>query len=367
MSGVCEPHFADRGATCSDDDGDSCSGDGRCVQCLTGDECESTVCASDGRCDPGWPFASETLLDWVVTGHETIAAGSILQYRNLTIAKGATLAIVGPELGPGLAWTIIGVRGTLRLDGRITGASGQVAGTAKASGPRAGDCAPGSAACVPGDLDGEELSWTTTQQLGGDGGALGGIGPGVQKNGNGGGGPGGPTHLVDLECSSLLAGSSGADATESSGGGGGFAANIAGTPGAGATSFGGDGGIGRDGGGGGGGKRGHHGQPVYFKVLGEVVGKGTVDLGGKPGGNGGSAEGVHDCVVVCLEGVNRGCGGGGGAGGNGGALARRGASWPDTIDVILSKGAPGLGGWGGACDTERCGADGQAGTDGAEK
>ena len=127
-------------------------------------------------------------------------------------------------------------------------------------------------------------------------------------------------------------------------------------------SFGGDGGIGRDGGGGG--KRGRHGQPVYFKVLGEVVGDGRVELGGEPGGDGGSAEGDHECVAVCHEGVKRGCGGGGGAGGNGGKLVRRGSVWPPTIEVVLKGGAPGLGGGGGACDTDRCGADGQPGTDG---
>ncbi len=365
MSGACEAHFADRGTPCIED-GDSCSGDGRCVQCLTGDECDSTVCASDGHCDPGWPFATDPSSDKVVTGDEVIPAGSIVQYRNLTIAKGATLAIVGPELGPGLAWTIIGVRGTLRLDGRITGASGEVTGTAEARGPRAGDCAPGSASCGPGDLDGERLFWTTTQQLGGDGGGVRVTGThSDQSAGNGGGGAGGPTYAsADGLCSFASDGSTGGDGTEARGGDGGFDFHSYGEPGVGAMSFGGDGGIGRDGGGGGGGKRGRHGQPVYFKVLGEVVGDGRVELGGEDGGDGGSAEGAHDCVVICLYGVNRGCGGGGGAGGNGGALARRGAVWPPTITVVLKGGAPGLGGGGGACDTDRCGADGQPGTDG---
>ncbi len=309
--------------------------------------------------DLGWPAASHGLLDRVIDHPVTIPAGTVLQYRNLTITSDGELEI----LGPSLAWTVIGVSGTLTLEGRIKGSSGETANAASAHEPIATDCPEAGTSCTLNDLHGDPLSWTPVQRDGGPGDTTS-FEPAAAASGNGGGGEGG-AKVFENACL-LYVGRPGEAATEGGGGAGGRGFDQSGAPGAGARTFGGAGEAGEDGGGGGGGKRGRHGQLLYIQVLGEVAGSGEVDLTGENGGPGGAAKGIHGCQSCVRDVVNRGFGGGGGAGGNGGKLVRRGAPWPYTITVKNGGGLGGAGGEGGPCDGPRPdsnGADGDPGTE----
>lgn len=257
---------------------------------------------------------------------KTYTAGSILDFRNLTIEAGGTLNIQGGGSG---AITLIGVKENLIINGVIKGNDGLF----------------GSASFSVVTPLGESVSYYVPQAQAG-GGSNGGYpagsgGPGGSLGYGGGGGGGGQAGQ-----SRGWGGHGGVDNSP-----GGYAPNNL-APGAGNVSLGngyyanedgqayyygkhggGSGGGGGKGtgayGGSGGGYKGKHGLGLYLYVLGTISGSGQVQLNGLAGFRGGYQYGNNG-------------GGGGGAGGSGGSLWVR-ARAPFTVPYTVSGGAGGAG------------------------
>lgn len=321
-------------------DGRPCNADGECAS----GRCRSATCAGT------WP---EGALGDLVVREGTVLevpAGSILDYSSITVEEHARI-----ELLPGDGWTVIGCRGTFRLDGELLAERGT-------------DCRGVLERTTPPRADaptGEHLVFEVAQAAGGAGGE-GGVGIAFDANGdrfpnterplgggaptcgNGGGGGGGHhSQFVNFA-------KPGGDAVETEGGSGGASGPIPG--GAGAALFGASGGVGVSGdnfgrwpqsglggGGGGGGSRGYHGQAIFLQVH-TIVGTGFIRANGQPGGDGGGGGSGTFWQNAYKESSAGGGGGGGGAGGSGGAVVLRYQVRGD--DTILShvETLPGPGG-----------------------
>jgi hypothetical protein len=257
-----------------------------------------------------------------------IPEGSVKQYEFINIEAGGTLRITG---GEGL-WTEIGCKGDCIINGTIIARTAYVQGE---------PTHPGGTFTKTSSFGLGQISYTISQQPGGNGGAGNEFGAagGLQKNGNGGGGGG----------AGVFAGaggdgeSNGAKGVDSNFGG---TANVTKGNGANSTSSlgangggGGGGGSGAGGGefgsysgGAGGGYRGAHGKGLVIYVEGILSGNGDINISGGDGYTGGFGV---------ISSPSRGGGGGGGAGGSGGKLIlkyRRGVA-PSVND---------FGGFGGA-------------------
>jgi hypothetical protein len=285
------------------------------------------------------------------------------------------------EIGPGSAWTFIGVAGDMIVNGEL-----------RAQGNGDYLDAPLMVTAAEPDEDGkpfgELLGHTITQGKGGMGGSCPNPvdrTPGKDGFGNGGGGMGwcyyayGSWHADQTGQATF-----GKDASLGAGGDGGEPSHTeCGTcfPGKGATLHGMNGedgvtmGCGQYGCGGGsgagGGSRGRHGQALYIKVKGNLAGNGSISAAGQPGGLGGDgAPGDCNKDCACCAAVSGGSGGGGAAGGAGGAIVIRyhgqiAANLAQNIKTNGGKG--GLGGKpGGNLGAGGPGGDGKPGEDGAD-
>ncbi len=324
--------------------GDCCTSEGM-APAQPNTSCAKSTCAlCNGTQTAGWPLGSgnpdtDALGDLVDANHDlTVAPGQtvvlpslgIYDFRNLTVMKGGTLKLSADAGG----WTFIGVARACTLDGQVVARSGEYAGTV---GSAAAVKAPGP----DGTATGESVSWFVSQQSGGSAANSG--GQGLFGNGGGSGG----ASYSDCNGAGGIGGQPGQNASEPNGGNGGN--SHAGPGGVGAASYDSKGGDGANGGGGGGGHRGRHGQLLYLKVGGALVGSGVIDASGTAGTAGGTSNGGGNC------GNNQNCvqlpgtGGGGGAGGSGGAVVLRAASVPSTLNVNVGGGPGGSGGAGAWC------------------
>jgi hypothetical protein len=334
------------------DCGGSCRACGEGASCSAGTDCLAGGCSS-GRCPPIWPFGRDGGLVVAPGQTVTLDPGRTHDFASVTVETGGVL-----ELAAGGAWGLVGVRGSLVLDGELRARNGEHAGgtfEARAPGP-------------DGTPTGEVLSYSIEQAPGGNGGFGEGKGlefVGLALAGNGGGGSGGSWRAED-DISVLLGGTRGGDATLLAAGDGGASYKGVGLGGAGGALF---GQAGKDGlsgeyycvlgGGGGGGSRGRHGQGLYLHVVGSLSGSGVIDLRGSDGGAGGQG-GLEMKVVGQGAGCRGGAGGGGGAGGSGGRLViRTGGSMGLTAAQFLRFG--GIGGKGGAKGNAGDGAQGDDG------
>lgn len=293
--------------------------------------------------EPTWPKGVDG--DLVITSGQTIqlSPGSVKDYKSIRIDAGGVL-----EINSGSAWTVIGVKENLIINGEIRAKKGEHTG--------------GSfSITVPdrmGSAAGEVLSCSIPQSSGGNGGNS-------RKNSYGGGG----------QNSGLGGGGAGDD-----GGGGGASVSVAGaggptSGGAGASTYNQSGNSASSRGGGGGGYRGRHGQALYIKVKGNISGTGRIDVSGENGRNGGNGAGypenyTYQCnphTVCYASDPKLGCtdsrteydtctgthqwgggGGGGGAGGSGGKLSLRvRQEQAGTLSILTGPGSGGAGGVGG--------------------
>ena len=283
-----------------------------------------TVCSA-------WPDGLDG--DLVVGAGETFEwiPGTTYDYNSINVAAGGTIAIAEGSSD----WVIVGVSGNVVLNGQIIGRTGAHAGgvftTALVDNAGGMTVTPGISASQP-------------QQQGGNCSGFNSSTTSMAGNGAGGG-----------------------DDASTNAAGPNSTGNCAEGAMAAATSYGEDGADGPDcvvaddevAGFGGGGFRGMHGQNLYLQADGAILGSGSINLSGQPGGAGGDGG----------DGYNGGNGGGGGAGGNGGHLfiaARGGVS--SGISIAAQAGAGGLGGSGGirTSPTGSYGSDGSAGAYGLE-
>ena len=291
---------------------------------------------------PSWPTGTDGDLVIASGSTVTLSPGTLKNYRNLTVQSGGVL-----EISDGGSWTMIGVSGNLIVDGTIRSInSTHTGGTFNATAPN-----------KLGVLSGESLSFSCSQNSGGNGGnsRQRGYGGGGTSSGNGGGGAGDD------------GGGGGASLTR--GGDGGPTSG-----GAGSFGFGDPGDNAGSRGGGGGGFRGRHGGAIYLKVKGNISGSGSVNVNGSNGTAGGSGSGYnenytyqcnpHDVCTqsdgkgTCLAGETQydtctgtynwgGGGGGGGAGGSGGSIVIRSRQQLEGVQFYYGAGAGGGGGSGG--------------------
>lgn len=287
------------------------------------------------NCGGAWPYGADG--DLTIGNGETveIAAGSIKDYNDVSIAAGGILRITGNSVN----FTIIGVAGDLTLAGTIECKSSTAVGTGATTTP-----------------DNVAITSTITQKNGGAGGNGGNAtGVGVTANGASGG--------------SQSAGNGGL------GGGGGAAAYTTKSNGSGivggAAHYGSspniqyaDGGDGHNGG-----AKGTHGKNLYIRVAGVFNGTGgIIDVGGSAGSNG--INGHNGTLTGTFYGAAAGGGGGsgGGAGGSGGKIYVRhsGAGNYTAPTYTVTGGSAGSGGTKGVhSDNGGGGASGVDGTNGS--
>lgn len=312
------------------------------------------------NCGGAWPYGLDGNL--TIGNGETveIAAGSIKDYNDVSIASGGILRITGNSVN----FTIIGVAGDLTLAGTIECKGSTAVGTGTATTP-----------------DNIEITHTITQQnggaggVGGDGAGTNGGAGGAQNSGNGGGGGGGHGEFGGIGFVSGGAGGSGAGGSAGNGthpGSGGSVGTTTNGSNA-STVYGGNGGNGgggggggggysfevqnQGGGGGGGGLKGTHGKNIYIRVSGTFNGTdGIIDVSGSNGSNGGNGG-------VGIGAGKGGGGGGGGAGGSGGKVYVRhsGALNYTAPTYTVAGGSAGSGGTKGSTSA----GNGSAGTAGS--
>lgn len=305
------------------------------------------------RCGKSWPTGAQGPLV-IRTGESLrIDAGVVLDFSSITIDPGGALVIA-----PGAAWTMLGSRGPVVINGRIVAEPIEGGDRFIVSNEPVAD----------GSLTGPQLIHHVVQAAGGAGGRTE-LCPGVRparggdpRDGNGGGGSGG-WQIRTTDCSSYGLGPDGdyqrlgADAGVVEGGTGGIGgygpprARAAGstTP----TMPGGTAGnrcdpdVGCCGGdGGGGGFRGRHGQALFISTHSSISGSGEIDVRGEPG-SGGGAGGVGTPGLNPWRGVG-GSGGGGGAGGAGGSVVLRHKAGLTGVRVLRTGGSGGSGGMAGS-------------------
>lgn len=286
------------------------------------------------------------------TQTHTLYAGTVYDFKSVTIQAGGTLNIAGKGI------VVLGSKGDVVINGNITTS-------------RWNDC--GYTHSFNDGL-GVNYSKTWTQSAGGNGGRGGGSGGlggtsscGWGAGGGGGnamhggvGGAGGSGQANGGNCTWFNCGNGvglGGQSTTSDG----AAATVSSAGGKGGNGQGGGGGVGNcyeGGGGGGGGGKGGHANSLVIKTRGSVSGTGSISLqggNGVNGGNGGKGAG----------GGSGGAGGGGGAGGSGGNLWIRYKGTNTFTNINVSGGALGSGGSGGTGGSNGAkGADGSAGSPG---
>ena len=252
-------------------------------------KCDAKTCKYDkSGCQKNWPFGKDGPLrvgsKWSKS-KVVLWPGDVWDFSEVTIESDGLV-----EVAPGELWVIVGVNGTVKIDGKLVGRTLKIGGTYTTNLPDA----------QGNKGKGPQISHTIPQRGGGNGGrATYHSGVGKTAYGNGGGGCGGKT--AGGMAAALVGGKGGAGNIYSGGAG----ANVHGKQGGNGVKG------GTHGTGGGGGFRGYHGSLIFFQVRGDVDGSGTIDLRGSPGGAGGNGG---------AAGIAGGGGGGGGAGGSGGRL-----------------------------------------------
>lgn len=320
------------------------------------------------RCGKSWPTGAQGPLI-IRTGESLrVDAGVVLDFSSITIDPGGALVIA-----PGAAWTMLGSRGPVVINGRIVAEPIEGGDRFIVSNEPVAD----------GSLTGPQLIHHVVQAAGGAGGRTelcsGGrvARGGDPRDGNGGGGAGGwQTRTTDCTSYGLGVGNDserfGADAGVDRGGTGGRGGYGPVRPlalGSSSPTMPGDAAGNRcdpdvqccGGDGGGGGFRGRHGQALFISTHSSISGSGEIDVRGE-GGSAGGQGGVGTPGLSPWGGVG-GSGGGGGAGGCGGAVVLRYKVGLTGVRVLRTGGSGGRGGMAGSSATGVV-FNGQPGTDG---
>lgn len=266
----------------------------------------------------GWPFGNDGPL--LITNGNTVnlAAGSVMDYSSIQIDVGGTL-----DIQTGTDITVLGSLGDVTINGNITcDGINFYGGSYSLNTPN-----------FDGTLTGELVGYSINQQNGGGGGSGGstpkganGGGGGSQGYGSGGGGGGGSGTNGINQQSNGGGGGTGGPLTGGGGGAGGLVDNAQG------------------GNGGTGGTSGLHGQALYIKTRGSILGTGAILMNGSNGNNGGGGAAGSSSGAD----AGGGGGGGGGSGGNGGNIwLRYQGTNAGTVSLQVYAGGGGGGGGGG--------------------
>ena len=304
----------------------------------------------------GWPFGKDGNL--VITSGQTvnIAAGSVKDYKNISVLSGGVLNI---DCSSSANITVIGCEDTFLIEGTVTTNGTYLLTAPSIQTPDKAGLAWSINPTAKGGNGGTGSNLTSGYRLN-----YGGAGGSGNTNGGGGGGGG----AGDFDGRNMGYGGEGGAGFSGGGGGGGSNGGAGGSAGAsgagGAGEKGGGGGSGGGagagsrggnapqyrvaggGGGGGGGYKGKHAPSLYINAN-KLIITGNISFNGKdgfPGGSGGSG----------ISYGRPGAAGGGGPGGNGGTVWVR-AKTKSGLEKINVAG--GAGGWG--ANYGQAGASGQ--------